>query len=107
LVVAKLTLPATRGYRARLVYACDDFDCTPYFALFASLALHDTYHTSWYALDVIGKMHLGAVPSDEVDQAIHDAEHVVRTQGTSDNGDSARRLLAFLRKHQKRRKKAS
>ena len=106
-VVEKLTLPATCGYRAQLVYACDVFDCTAYFPVFVSLALHDTYHTSWYALDVIGQMRLAAIPESDLQQAIRDAEAVMVTQDLGKKSDGVRRLLAFLRKHQKRREKKS
>lgn len=84
---------------ATAVYACEVFDCTPYFKLFFDLVTEESDLVSMHAIDVIGRMSFSRI-NYNITSYVMKLNQLIKLCEDSKRVSYLKKLLHFLRKRQ-------
>lgn len=81
--------------RAKLIYSCDEYDCTRYFELFLEIVLEEHGESCINAIDIISQMK-GPFLHNQLSNAVNKIENYINLNKNNDNVPYLNKLKEHL-----------
>lgn len=96
-IIEVISRPETVNKRAKLIYCCDEYDCTKYFELFMQIVLEEGGESCINAIDIISEMK-GPLSNDQLSNAINKVETYIDVNKNNDNIPYLKKLKKYFKK---------
>lgn len=89
--------PENLNKRAKLIYCCDEYDCTKYFELFVQIVLEEDGESCINSIDIISEMK-GPFSNDQLSNAVNKIEAYIDVNKDKDKIPYLKTLKKHLKK---------
>lgn len=96
-LITVIERPGSLNKRAKLIYCCDEYDCTKYFELFMQIVFEESGESCINAIDIISEM-----KGPFLSRQLSDAVDKINSYIDSNKNDDKTPYLKKLKKHLKK-----
>lgn len=96
-LIEVISRPENLNKRAKLIYCCDEYDCTKYFKLFMQLVLEEDGESCINSIDIISEMK-GPFSNGQLSNAVDKIEAYIDINKNNDKIPYLRKLKKHLKK---------